>query len=407
MRIERLRISNQDGHQRASGRLVWEDTVRPPRELWWETTEEHAADLEASPNALLLAALPLAIRHRESRIQVEGEVCAHLRDGLEATMAMFYAWDRRQRPVCIEALDGFRASTSPQERRTACFMSGGIDALALLRGNRIAHPPTDPAAIQEGIFVFGLNTYDFAGEVPRPERLDAFHRHLDRLRGLLDTEDVKAVPVYTNVRTFWSDFAEYGSIGWAMGLASAALTMSSRFTDVWIGSDGIRESDDPEYLQLLLARNFSTRSVEIRLGQAVATRWEKTRLVADWEPALRVLRSCLYQRIPAGEAINCGECEKCARTMLALLAMGKLRQATSFPHDDLTSEMLSVLYARTAGRAAAYAQCLEPLRKLGRGDLVRPIERALDRYARRRAWWWNSFARLRKAARPFGERRPG
>lgn len=369
--------------RRVSARVVWEDSDRPARELWWETTERFAADLDASPDAFLLAALPVALLGGERRIRVEGRVCSNLREGLEVVMATYHAWNVALRPLQIEATGEFVSPPPPVRRRTASFLSGGIDALALLRANRLEHPPGTPERVHDCLLVFGLNSYDFADGVPRTDRLAAFAAHLERMEELAREIEAVAVPLYTNVRTFYPDFVSWAATGMTQGLIAPALGLARRFSDVWLGSDGVQQNRDPAYLHTLLARYFSTSAVQIRLAQSTLTRWEKTRLVADWDAALPYLRTCFYERIPAQGAVNCGSCEKCVRTMLALLAMGKLRQASSYPHDDLTPEALSVLQAKNAGHAAAYSECLEPLRERGRHDLVRPLSAALRRFALR------------------------
>ena len=85
--------------------------------------------------------------------------------------------------------------------------------------------------------------------------------------------------------------------------------------------------DVSRYEQLLL-NCLSTSSLQICLDGAAGTRNDKIRKIADFPAAQKYLHVCLRK------ADNCGKCEKCRRTMLAMDAEGKLDSFRSvFPVD--------------------------------------------------------------------------
>ena len=276
----------------------------------------------------------------------------------------------------------------------ASFLSGGIDALALLRANRLEYPPEHPASIRDCLLLFGLNSFDFGDATPRPERLAAFETHVQRMRQLGRLADFTLVPVYTNARTLYPDFASWSTIGFGAATTAVALALARRVSEAWLGSDGLGLASPPLGSHALLLHHFSTAAVEIHLGHVNTTRLEKTRLVADWEGALPFLRSCLYLEVPPDGLVNCGRCEKCVRTRLALVALGKLDRATSFPLGELTPGMLAVVEL-TPRNAPFYQECLEPLERLGRHDLVAPLRALLTTYHRLERWK-REFVRLNR-----------
>lgn len=136
----------------------------------------------------------------------------------------------------------------------------------------------------------------------------------------------------------------------------------------------------------LLDPNYSSCDLQIRHDGILLSRLDKTRLVAEWDVALENLRVCNNQnRIKPG-ALNCGQCEKCLRTKLALLALGKLDKTRAFPDSDV-SETRLLAKTSIAGKSvrqyeeACYRDVALALAANGQGDLAREIEHFLARSA--------------------------
>ncbi len=386
MRIESLRTENYRDRRRVVADIRWEDSPRPDRTLYFETSGAFAPDVEPSAEAFLTAVLPLAVWQGERRIRVEGTVCPRLRDGLETAMAIFAMWYGHCRPLAIEPIQGFVPMRPHPDAGTASFNSGGVDALALLRANRLDYPLDHPASIRTCLLLFGLNSHDFDAAGPRPERLAAFEMHLRRMQRLAEQARFTLIPIHTNTRALYEDFETWAAVGFAAGTICAAFTLPRHVRSAWFGSEGGGIDRPARGSHPLLDHHYSTAAVEVHHGQPAMTRLEKTRLIADWEEARPLLKSCFYQDLPTGGAINCERCEKCVRTMLALVALDRLRQVSAFSRDDLTPEMLKVVRIRTTLDLAYYSECIEPLKRRNRYDLARPLEAAVAAYVRRRRW---------------------
>lgn len=404
MHINDIRIERRGDRRRIAGGLRWEDADRPDQLLYFETSDAFADDLEPIPDAFLVAALPLAVWHGERRIRIEGAVSSRLRDGLETVMRIFEMWYERCRPLRIAPTGAYAATLPHTAAGTASFMSGGVDALALLRANRLDYPLDHPASIRDCLVSFGLNTYDFEDGRPDSRRLAAFEAYARRMEQLGELAGFTPIPIYTNVRTLYEDFQTWADVGFGAGIVSAALAMPRRIRQVWLASEGAGLDPPPGGSHPLLDHHFSTSAVEIHHGQAATTRLEKTRLVADWPDALPFLRSCFQIELPREHRINCGACEKCVRTMVALVALGRLEEVGTFPHDDVTAEMLSSVRIRSTHDLIYYSECIAPLERRGRDDLARPLRSRIAGYRRRQRWkqaagWLRDLAATRAAHR--------
>jgi hypothetical protein len=383
MRIEGVREESVVGWHRIAADVIWEDRPAERRTLAIETTEPFAGDFTASPDAFLTALFPLAQWSGERRVLVEGRVCTRVREGIGAAMQLFAHWYERCRPIAIEATQGFAPTIPRGEPRAACFLSGGIDALALLRANRLEYPPAHPGFIRDGLLIFGLNSFDADAAGPRPERLSSFEAHVDRMRAFADSTRLTLVPMRSNIRSLYPDFESWIGVGLAAGLVSSALGFATRFDHVEIGSSGVGPNHPPYGSHPCLDHHYSTEAVTVRQAQASVSRFEKTRMISEWDHALAVLRTCLYHEIPPDGRINCGACEKCIRTMLALVALGRLDHAPTFPHRDVTPSMLAPVVIDTPLNALFYTQCRVALAARNRTDLVAPIQEKIDAYHRR------------------------
>jgi len=137
----------------------------------------------------------------------------------------------------------------------------------------------------------------------------------------------------------------------------------------------------------LLDACYGSAAVDFRHEGICYSRVDKLHVLAQWPVALDNLRVCTknfmpgdelgYADLPLGE-YNCGRCEKCIRTMLDLLLIGKLAASDAFPYDDLTPDALEPLRVRQAWLADKYEQTMiPPLRSMGRDDIADALQRKI------------------------------
>ena len=370
MQIANIRIESADARMRAVANVTWEDCGRPSRDVYFETTEEFGGHLSIDTDSFLTAAIMPALAHGERRLLVEGEICPVLRDGLVTAMGLVSHWYHLGREPVI--LDGKTRSTGrprSSEQRAAVFALGDIDSLATLRANRLNYPPYHPATARDAFLVSGLE------DQPPP-----FEHSVASLSAFARAADITLIPIYTNLRSLDDSWELWSDLSGAAGFASIAHAFKHRIGRAYIAAGCDIPNLSPHASHPLLDPNYSSYDVAIRHDGVDLSRFEKTRLVAEWDVALAALRVCdRSEYIPAGY-LNCGRCEKCLRTLLTLLALGAIERAITFPRIDLSEEIVMASIPLHRRNVHFYCELIAPLQAIGRFDLACSIQRRLDRY---------------------------
>jgi hypothetical protein len=381
MRIEQLTQTQSTTTARIEATVIWEDSQRPSRTIFFETSAEYAGALTCDPHAFLAAAVIPALEHGERRVKIDAPICPDLIGGLLTNMNWLRAWYPDDLAV-VNLETGSAAWHGPDGclTRSASFLSGGIDSLTTLRANQLAYPPDHPGLIKDCLIVHG---FDIGGREVLGDEGQIFERTIAALQPIATDARVELIPVQTNIRHLDDDvnFWMYKLHGAA--LSAVAHAFSRRLGRMYIGSTVNIPYIDPWGSHPLLDSNYSSSNLQIRHDSIRLSRLDKVRVIADWEAALRNLRVCTMN---PPDQLNCGECEKCIRTMTELLALGKLAQAPSFPVQDVSPELLSTIAITTDHQNAWYLEMIDPLAARGRSDLVAVIRRKSNEFRKRQAW---------------------
>jgi hypothetical protein len=148
----------------------------------------------------------------------------------------------------------------------------------------------------------------------------------------------------------------------------------------------------------VLDPNFSSAELQLQHTGHIFSRLDKVRLIADWDCAIENIRVCT-ENLPG--RLNCERCEKCVRTMLELLAVGKLSRTPAFQADNVSRELLDAVLQVDLLRSVTseYAELIPALEALGRIDLVEVIRDKFAGLRKQQAWeeerdWKGSIKRL-------------
>ena len=377
MRIEDIRLERNCDRARSVARVTWEDCDRPPQDFFFETTTPFADGLICNPDAFLIAGVLPAWRNGERRILVEGEVSPGLFEGLITVMSWLREWFRPQSELIkIEATPATKTLHPPTSARAGFFFSGGVDSLATLRTNRLHFPLEHPGSIKDGLLVFGL-------EVDQPE---AFVHAFQAAQDLAHESGATLMPVYTNVRYLDEDWVFYRDEFQGAILAAVGHAFAGRLTAISIAATYDIPNLGPWGSHPLLDTHFGTENLRIHHQGVALSRLEKVRLLLDWPLALDRLRVCNKGELYSAGRLNCGQCEKCVRTMLELTALGALERSGAFPRQEISEEAAANVYIHDGYVASCYTDLIEPLQQRGRDDLVRMIQSAIDRYRGEVGW---------------------
>jgi hypothetical protein len=374
MRIENIRSEEVNNKARVVATVSWEDCDRQSQDFYFEVDEKFGKEISCNPHSFLVACAVAAMHHGERRVFIDEPICPELKDGLSTALRWircWYEWYRPEHPVVrIEAKvmsDGF---SSRRTERAGFFFSGGIDSLACLRANRLNYSREHPGYFKDGILVYGL-------EIDRPE---AFEYVMASQNQLAREAGITLIPVYTNIRyleddwTFWENEFE-GAV-----FASIAHALDKRLSAVSLASTHNIDYSLPLGSHPLLDSNYSNYSLRIRHECITLSRLDRTKLLVDWDSALRHLRICNVINNYQPDMLNCGKCEKCVRTMLALLALDALDRTRSFPANDVSEELITSMGELNDTTYPFYPELIAPLAEKGRYDLARAIESKIASY---------------------------
>ncbi len=335
-----------------------------------------ASALRPSPEAFLLACAVPAMELGERRIAIESPICPVLEDGLLTSMTLIRRWFGV--PDILPAIEPRSRSilAAPAQRTTAQLLSGGLDSLATLARNRSMIPVGHPWRVGVGILAIG---FDLDGILKSKGESD---RSVEIAASALNAIAVDAGIELVSVRTNLLQLIPNGGV-WVNKWHGAALSSLAHTLDASIHRLLIASTYDAEHLgpwgsHPLLDGNYSSSSLTIVHDALRLSRLEKARAIAEWPAAIRNLRVCISPS--DGVKLNCGRCEKCLRTMLALLALGCLKQTDAFGVHDVESAAIDRIHITNGYTASCWRDLIPPLEDLHRDDLVRAVKRRLREY---------------------------
>lgn len=260
--------------------------------------------------------------------------------------------------------------------RSACFFSGGVDSWYSL----LQHRSDSPALIT----VKGFDI-PYEDQTVWPDVISSCRRVAGEL-------GIELIAVETNLRDcldpagnnlgkpFEDDF--WGKYLHGAFLAAVGLCLQNHFTRIMVPSSYSYIQLHPWGSHPLLDPLWSTELVAFVHDGCEASRMDKLKVVAQSQIALSHLRVCFC--FTPGR-YNCGECEKCRCTMLALHLLGALERTKTFDR-RLNLHALAVM-PLAPGSEVWYEDMLEVAHATGNPAVVDLLRVMLGRkLSARRAW---------------------
>lgn len=365
--------------------LVQSDMLEQPFLLWYRFPAALRSFLDPDNGDPFLAALLTLAMKAGEPLMIHASVSPRLLRAAREIQTIYHLWDGRLSPVPVEA--PLRIEATPPRAgppRAGLFFTLGVDSWYTLLKHEDEVARSGPA-VNDLIFVHG---FDIPLRGPKAELIGEV---LPRVAAAARVFRKNLIPVVTNIRDLSDGRLSWGRVYHGAAMASIGLALESLIDTLYIAGDQSYVRNYPWGSHALLDPLWSTERLWIRHDGAEATRIEKLRLIGRWPAALDQLRVCWEN--PDG-AYNCGQCEKCVRTLVCLQAAGLLGRCPTLP----ASLDLSLLHRLRLETHREQTKYIEIVNRLGDSDLDRNIKEILEERIREgmaaailkditRRWW--------------------
>ncbi len=305
--------------------------------LWFESPDLALTPApEAWGSALLLPAAA-----RGEALTLDGAVDERWRAGTAGVLALAQQWWGYRAPPPQVAVRMTEAAPAGEQRGDGLCFSLGVDSFFSL-----FHWP---GALRWLVFVHG---YDVPlNDEVRMQAIRASLVDVARARGL------RPVVVRTNLR----EHQAFGAASWEVthggALAAVGHLLQSHLSTLVVSASYPRANPHPWGSTWQLDPLWSSRHLEIAHFGDHRWRAEKLAEIADEPLVRRHLRVCWENRRATG---NCGRCEKCLRTELALAQAGKREAFACFDDPEPLSRRVDRLLAIKPELAPVYERFCQP-----------------------------------------------
>ncbi|SET36705.1 hypothetical protein [Thalassotalea agarivorans] len=282
--------------------------------LWYEFPL--SMDITLKADAFVAASLIPAMATKQNiELADDIPVSAQLLSNLSKLQDIFSRWEAQLGVKLhkIDILGGQRVEALPVNDHVISFFSGGVDGTYTFLKNK---DDIDLLLFSKGIDM-------------QLDNVEQFEHAFEKNKVFLDAFEKPLVPIATNVRFFGHSLGLKWTQCFGGGLASIALAASVKTCYIASGfTYGKTIQEGSNYITDPLWSNGTTHIVH---DGAEANRLEKIAFLATEPTAIALIRVCWQDK-----GYNCGQCEKCLRTMTNLRLLGL--STPNFP--PLTDELV-------------------------------------------------------------------
>jgi hypothetical protein len=274
--------------------------------LWFRVPAYVNPSLSADPffAACLIPAMALG-----KTLKIASPISASLLCTAEHVQDIFHNWYPELARVSLSV----NPISRPRVRQggVGCFFSGGVDSLYTF----LKHEQE----ISTLVYVHGFDVKLDDGTLRKMVS--------ESLRSFSNRSNKNIIEVETNLRDFTDQHGAWGEKIHGAALACIGLLLDNFLERIYVPSTNTYADLFPWASHPLVDPLWSTETIQIIHDGCEASRFEKIATFADDNRALSTLRVCWENR---NGAYNCGECEKCLRTMAALEILSALNRCPTF-----------------------------------------------------------------------------
>lgn len=361
--------------------IYWEDNPFAPFDMYFSIPMESQLQLEPLADPFVLACYTRAFDNGERRLACQSPVSEGLPAAMRSALAILKYWNRDIfAEYSVPELElSTRTEQLPGERGIAAFYSGGVDSTHLLLKNAHENLPGTAGRINHAIAVYGLDM----GKSPSAAQESVFSEFLSNAAPLFTTLGLLATPLRTNLRHLDPRLLHFAELGAGFDLAACAMLFAPQVRGFLIANPGeplTQTVQSPHSVHPIIHQCLSSGDVHVRAPYIEVSRPDRIREISNSIEALRALRVCFFSE---DQALNCGSCEKCVRTMLAL-HINDISTHHAFP-TELTPELVRGAYITSTAVAQMHEELLHFLEERGDHELAAAERRILRSWRVRNA----------------------
>ncbi len=352
------------GHVRLTGLTTGTGAGDGP--VWIDVPESVAADIPDRMDAWLLWLLPHAFETQQELI-LDGAVDRKLLQNAERLMEIWSRWRPDRRLITIRAQPVDASECQPKPELTGLFFTGGVDSFFTLFHNdesASADSVSPRRPVDDLVYVWGF-------DIPLTHR-EAFERKLETLGRIADGLGKNLITFATNLRETGIR-QPWGPVMHGPALGGVGLLLGKRWKTMLLSSSFCHGDSDPWGSTAITDPLLSTSVTLTEHFGAGHDRFEKLAFLTRYPQALETLHVCWEERSEG----NCGLCEKCYRTLLALDTLG-IRGTASFPARSLDLGRLVQLWKNKPLLVRMYVQLRAHAARAGRYDIVAAIDACIS-----------------------------
>ena len=284
-------------------------------EAWIQLPEGTKTDDEGAADAFFIIGLILAVGS-DGVLEMDQPVPSRLIFNSQSAQDILRSWYPKQLVSARLSVPTRDRDKAPLSDKTVTCFTGGVDSFDSLVRNE--------SDIDALLYIHGFDI-----PLSRTDVREPTSKHLRAVAALTGKELIEGS---TNIRRFLNRAGKWPTLTHGAALSSIGHLLSGQFGRQLIPAthtytDTLAWGSHP-----LLDHLWSSNRLTIVHDGAGSTRVDKTKRVAEYPAAKEHLRVCWQN---TGK-YNCGVCDKCVRTMVALSLTGALPEFKTFESEIST-----------------------------------------------------------------------
>jgi hypothetical protein len=332
MRIGPPSITHQQNRHILSADIAIKTSGRKcPESMWFATEGEESFFLPDMSDAFVVG-LIASVMYLGEDIWVEGMVSTRLAHGLETYQNVLNTWWPdifKCVDIHYESLVERRQDLRP--RGVGCTFSGGLDSYHAVMQLLPSNVKYSGFSITHALMINGFDQlYD-------PKRQDSARKMISIYQPILEEWGVNLLMIDSNMKSFRTAMLKRRDQvhSYCSALAACAHALGGVFGRFGISGHATYAYNqlEPDGSHPALDHLLSSDQLQIIHTGTSHSRSKKTEILAEISNVQKSLRVCfgaLNFDQQTGMPVNCCECEKCIRTMVAMIIIGKLDKFPTF-----------------------------------------------------------------------------